>query len=520
MFKKLIIDFAFYLQTSKSYQARKHFYENLLNNNKYKYKKYLDILMISLIFISVAVLIREVKHPIHDYLFYFNSYVISIIFLIEYLFRFWIHSSISKIIVERAEHDSFLAHEVNLYKAFKKIVIVKLSYIFSLTAIIDILAVMPFFHELRLLRLFILFRVFKLFRYANSFQTLVSVLASKKFEFFTLGIFASVVIFVSSVLIYVMEANNPASPVKTMFEAVYWSIVTISTVGYGDVVPITHEGRMVALVVIIAGIAVLAFTTSLVVSAFTEKIDEIKEIKTIEDITKLKNVYLICGYEDLAQDVAKKLKKHGSSIIVLDSDLQKISTAKNDGFTALQYDPGETESYKKLHLSMEKQVKAILCLHEDDVANVYTALTVRSLSKEVHILSLLMENSNRKKLEYAGINKLIYPQELIGLITKELVGQPVAFEVVHELRSESSNVNITEILITQRILETYALVSELNNKDFRVVLLGVYKKNSEHFYFNAMGETLLEAGDFLLVIGYKVFIKEFEQYLHTRIHDE
>lgn len=453
-------------------------------------------------------------------MFYFNSYVISIIFLIEYLFRFWIHSSISKIIVERAEHDSFLAHEVNLYKAFKKIVIVKLSYIFSLTAIIDILAVMPFFHELRLLRLFILFRVFKLFRYANSFQTLVSVLASKKFEFFTLGIFASVVIFVSSVLIYVMEANNPASPVKTMFEAVYWSIVTISTVGYGDVVPITHEGRMVALVVIIAGIAVLAFTTSLVVSAFTEKIDEIKEIKTIEDITKLKNVYLICGYEDLAQDVAKKLKKHGSSIIVLDSDLQKISTAKNDGFTALQYDPGETESYKKLHLSMEKQVKAILCLHEDDVANVYTALTVRSLSKEVHILSLLMENSNRKKLEYAGINKLIYPQELIGLITKELVGQPVAFEVVHELRSESSNVNITEILITQRILETYALVSELNNKDFRVVLLGVYKKNSEHFYFNAMGETLLEAGDFLLVIGYKVFIKEFEQYLHTRIHDE
>ncbi len=520
MFKKLIIDFAFYLQTSKSYQARKHFYENLLNNNKYRYKKYLDILMISLIFISVAVLIREVKHPIHDYLFYFNSYVISIVFLIEYLFRFWIHSSVSKIIVERAEHDSFLAHEVNLYKAFKKIVIVKLSYIFSLTAIIDILAVMPFFHELRLLRLFILFRVFKLFRYANSFQTLASVLASKKFEFFTLGIFASVVIFVSSVLIYVMEANNPASPVKTMFEAVYWSIVTISTVGYGDVVPITHEGRVVALVVIIAGIAVLAFTTSLVVSAFTEKIDEIKEIKTIEDITKLKNVYLICGYEDLAQDVAKKLKKHGSSIIVLDSDLQKISTAKNDGFTALQYDPGETESYKKLHLSMEKQVKAILCLHENDVANVYTALTVRSLSKEVHILSLLMENSNRKKLEYAGINKLIYPQELIGLITKELVGQPVAFEVVHELRSESSNVNITEILITQRILETYALVSELNNKDFRVVLLGVYKKNREHFYFNAMGETLLEAGDFLLVIGYKVFIKEFEQYLHTRIHDE
>ncbi len=520
MLKKLIVDFAFYLQTSKSYQARKHFYENLLNNNKYKYKKYLDIFMISLIFTSVTVLIREVKHPIHDYLFYFNSYIISIIFLIEYLFRFWIHSSISKIIVDRAEHDSFLSRDINLRKAFKKIIQVKLSYIFSITAIIDILAVMPFFHELRLLRLFILFRVFKLFRYANSFQTLASVLASKKFEFFTLAIFASVVIFVSSVLIYVMEANNPASPVNTIFEAVYWSIVTISTVGYGDVVPITHEGRIVALVVIIAGIAVLAFTTSLVVSAFTEKIDEIKEIKTVEDITKLKNIYLICGYESLAQDVAKKLQRHGNSIIILDVDEQRIATAKNDGLTALQYDPGEMESYKKLHLSIEKQVKAILCLHEDDVANVYTALTVRSLSKDIHILSLLMENSNRKKLEYAGINKLVYPQELIGLITKELVGQPVAFEVIHELRSETSNVNIAEIVISDRILESYSTVDELGNKDFRVVLLGVYKKKRGHFYFNAMENTLLEVGDFLLVIGYKVFIKEFEQHLHTRLNHE
>ena len=520
MFKKLIVDFAFYLQTSKSYQARKHFYENLLNNNKYKYKKYLDIFMISLIFTSVAVLIREVKHPIHDYMFYFNSYIISIIFFIEYLFRFWVHSSISKIIVDRAEHDSFLGREVNLYKAFKKIVHVKLSYILSPTAIIDFLAVMPFFHELRLLRLFILFRVFKLFRYANSFQTLASVLASKKFEFFTLAIFASVVIFVSSVLIYVMEANNPASPVNTMFEALYWSIVTISTVGYGDVVPITDEGRVVALVVIISGIAVLAFTTSLVVSAFTEKIDEIKEIKTVEDITKLKNFYLICGYENIAQDVARKLQQHGNSIIVLDRDIERIDTAKSDGFTALQYDPGELQSYQRLHLNLEKQVKAVLCLHEDDVANVYTALTVRSLSKNVQVLSLLIENSNRNKLEYAGINKIVYPQEFIGLITRELVGQPVAFEVVHELRSEKSNVNVSEILITQRILEEYSTVAELGNKDFRVVLLGVYKKRTKHFYFNAIESTLLEVGDFLLVIGYKVFIKEFETHLHTRVHHE
>jgi len=313
-----------------------------------------------------------------------------------------------------------------------------------------------------------------------------------------------------------MEANNPSSPIDTLFEAVYWSIVTISTVGYGDIVPITFEGRIVALVVITSGIAVLAFTTSLVVSAFTEKLDEIREVKTIEDITKLKNFYLICGYENVAQDVAKKLSKH-NNIIVIDADMERINEAKKDGFTALNYDPGQVESYKKIHINLEKQVKAVLCLCEDDVANVYAALTIRSINKNVFILSLLMENSNRKKLEFAGISKVIYPQEIIGLITKELVGQAVAFEVIHELRSEKSNVNITEIAITQRILDNYSTVGELGNKDFRVLLLGVQKKKNERFYFNPLEDTFLEVGDFLLVIGYKVFIKEFDKHIHTKV---
>lgn len=519
MFKRLIIDIAYNLQTSKKYQARKQFFKNLLENNKYKYKKYVDIFMMFLIFFSVGVLIREVKHPIHDYLFYFNSYVISIIFLIEYLLRFWIHSSVSKIIVARVEHDEFIGREVNLYKAFKTVVQVKLSYIFSPSAIIDLLAVMPFFHELRLLRLFILFRVFKLFRYANSFQTLISMLATKKFEFFTLAIFASIVIFVSSVLIYVMEANNPTSPIDSLFEAVYWSIVTISTVGYGDMVPVTHEGRVVALVVIISGIAVLAFTTSLVVSAFTEKLDEIREIKTVETITKLKKFYLVCGYEHVAQDVAKKLSRRHNEIIVLDANPLNIQRAKEDGFRALNYDPGAVESYKKLHIDMGKQVKAVLCLRENDVENVYTALTIRSFNKEVAIFSILMEESNRKKMQFAGINEIIYPQELVGLITRELIGQPVAFEIIHELRSEKSNVNMAEIMISERVKENFFTIGDLGNKNFRVVLLGLYKHKNDHFYFNPLESTLLETGDFLLVIGYKIFIKEFEQYLHTKVRD-
>jgi len=520
MIKSLILDAAYFLNTSKKYQSFKNFFYNILENDKCKYKRYIDIFMIILIFISVGVLIREVKHHVNDYLMFFSNYVISIIFFIEYMLRLWVNSSVSEIIVKRAEHDTFLLREVNLYKAFKKILKVKLTYMASPKAIIDLLAILPFFHELRLLRIFILFRVFKLFRYAKSLQILSSVLATKKFEFFTLGIFAFVVIFISSVLIYVMEGNRADSPVDTLFEALYWAIVTISTVGYGDIVPVTSEGRFVSIIVIIAGIAVLAFTTSLFVSAFTEKLEEIKEIKTIENISKLKKFYLICGYENVAREVARKLSKSGHNIIVLDEDVQRVQNAKLDGYTTLNYNPGNKESYEKLNIDMQKQLKGVLCLRENDVDNVYAALTIRSLNKDVMILSLLNNDANRNKLEFVGINKIVYPQELVGLITKELVGKPVAFEVIHELRSEDSDVIIDEIGITKRIVENFPTVGDLNNKHYSIVLLGVYKHEKDRFYFNPLDSTLLEAGDYLLVIGYQVYIKEFEKYLHTRVHDD
>jgi len=516
MIKRLILDVAYFLNASKAYQAKKLFIYNILENDKNKYKKYIDILMISLIFISVSVLIREVKFHVNDYLLFFSNYVISIIFFVEYMLRLWVSSSVSAIIVAQSEHDTFLSRDIRLLKAFREVFNVKMKYMLSIRAIIDLLAVLPFFHELRLLRTFILFRIFKLFRYAKSFQTFSGVLATKKFEFITLAMFASIVIFVSSVLIYVMEANNPNSPINTLFEAVYWSIVTISTVGYGDVTPVTTEGRFVAMVVITSGIAVLAFTTSLVVSAFTEKLDEIKEVKSIEDITKLQNYYLICGYESIAKELARKLKKSTHEIIVLDSDQTRVQSAKSDGFIAMNYSSGSVESYKKLNIDIKKEVKAVLCLREDDIENVYTALTIRSMDKDVFVLSLLMKDSNRKKLEFAGVNHIVYPQELIGLITKELVGQPAAFEVIHQLRSEYTNVDIDEIALTTRIVENFPTIGSLGNKKYKVIVLGVFKGDSDKFYFNPIDSTLLENGDYLLAVGYKIFISEFEKSLHIK----
>ncbi len=513
-----LITFAYYIKSNSKYQKYKRFFYNLLENDSYPYKKYVDFFMVFLIFSSVFVLIREVKYHVDDILLFYNNYIVSFFFFIEYILRLWVNTSASKIIIHQDEYDTLLGIDFRLGLAVKKIFKEKISYMLTPKAIVDLFAILPFFHELRMLRLFILFRVFKLFRYSKSFRVLMSVLVSKKFEFLTLGVFAFIVIFVSSVLIYIMEANNVQSKVNTLYDAVYWSIVTLTTVGFGDITPVTDEGRFVAMLIIISGIGIISFSTSLIVSAFNEKLSEFKEIKSVEEFSKQKNIYLVCGLSEIAKEVVNKLNRDKyKNIVVLDNNVENIKDIKEMNILAFNYNPGSIESYKKkLNIDFKKQIDTVLCLKDNDVENVYTALTIRSLDKDVKIISLLMNNSNRKKLEFAGVDEIIYPQELIGLITKELIGKPVAFEVIHALRSENNFVDIEEIVLTNSIVQSYPLVKDLKTKEHRLILLGVYKKDKNRFWYNPMDDTLLNAGDTLLVIGYKPFIKEFERILHKK----
>ncbi|HFU74517.1 MAG TPA: potassium transporter TrkA [Helicobacteraceae bacterium] len=515
-FARFLVDGAYYLRASARYQRIKGFFYNLLENDNYPYKRYFDFTMMALIFISVFILIREVKTHVNDALLFFNDYVISIVFLIEYLIRVWVHSSNSDIIIRRYEKDLFLSRPFSVYKVLYAIVVKKLEFVRSARAIIDLLAIMPFFHELRLFRLFILFRVFKLFRYTKSFQNFISVLATKKFEFLTLLMFSSIVVFVSAVLIYVMEANNTNSPIDTLFEAFYWAIVTISTVGYGDITPVSDVGRVVAMGVIIAGLMVIAFSTSLVVSAFTEKLDEVRENKTIDDMKKLKSSYLICGYNEMAAEVAKKLIARGRHVMVLDSDEKQVEHAKRDGLYALAYDPASVHSYEKIRVDFDKNIIAVLCLLEDDVQNVFTALTVRSINKEVRILSLLVKEINRKKLLRAGVNEIVYTQELIGMISKEIAGKPVAFEAVHALRSDAQNIVIEEFVFDVRMAKNIATVGQLHSGYNRVVFMGVFAKKENEFLFNPPKTAPLHVGDILVFMGEESFVNEYRLHLHQR----
>ena len=515
LISKSFVDLSYVLQASKGYQRTKHFFYSLLEDDNYPYKKYFDYVMMMLILSSVMLLIRQVKYPLPDYAVFYNDFAISFIFLVEYLLRLWVYSSISGEIIRQYEKDEFIGYKFRLSRAVRKILKMKWRYVSSVYAIIDLLAIMPFFHQLRILRLFILFRAFKIFRYTKSLQQFAGVLSSKKFEFFTLMVFASVMISVAAVLIYIAEANNKDSAINTLFEAFYWSFVTLSTVGYGDFVPVTDLGRTVAMVIIISGIAVISFMTSIVVSAFTEQLDGIKEQKVISDISKMKRFYLVCGYSDVSEIVTERLKKDGVDFVVVEKEHAKSMQATKAKMAAITADPAKHETYKDYGVDLQKQVISVLCLEDTDVQNIYTALTIRAIDPQIKILSYLHENKNRKKLSLAGVNNIIYPQELVGVFAREFTGKPVAFEAIQALRSQSTDIVIEELLIDKRILNRRNSVKDLKIRETKLILLGIYRHGI--FYFNPDSDKELAEGDILVLIGIGQIIKEYSLNLHKAI---
>ena len=283
---KYLVAFSYYLESADRYQKIKKFFNNLLNNDDYPYKKYFDVFMVIIILSSVSILVIDVKEHTFNWFDYYDLYIVTAIFIVEYIMRLWVHGDIYKVIISEYEESQFFEKSFKFSKVFKDIFYQKWDYVTSLPAIIDLIAILPSYREVRVLRVFILFRAFKMLRYSKSLLQFFEMIKSKKIELYTLITLLSFFTLIASVMIYVFEGNGTNPNISSFFDAVYWALITITTVGYGDITPVTTEGRAVSMLIILTGIGAISFLTSIIVSAFNEKLPEIKKTEVMNFITK------------------------------------------------------------------------------------------------------------------------------------------------------------------------------------------------------------------------------------------
>lgn len=515
---KLLIAFAFYLDGNVKYQKVKKFFRRLMNDDDYTPKKVFDFFMLFLVIASVGILLYDIKHQLNPWLEDFDFYVVTTIFAVEYVIRLWVYNDIHKIIIEEYEESTFLERKFSLKKVFKKIVLKKWEYISSPFAIIDFLAILPGFRSLRILRIFVIFRLFKVIRYTRSINTFIEVLANKRFELTILILAVGFVTFIGGAVIYVFEAHSN-SKIETVFDAIYWSLITISTVGYGDITPVTEEGKILTMFLIIVGIGAISFSTSIIASAFTEKLQELKADRVFRIIKGMNDVYLLCGYSNETEILAERFKKDNIDFVIVDLDEERVSKATEKGYVALKGDVTQKTFLKVLDFD---KISKIFVLTNNDISNSFIVLSVKAFSKNAEIISLANDEKNISKIKKAGADYVVVPSRVTALLTAEYIGHPITFEVIDAILTEKRNAIIDEIIVIKDSILDGKLVGEIDFDRYKLILFGVLKRSESpllnetlqiekgHFYFNPSFDLKLEEGDILVVMGYSVSVNYFK----------
>jgi len=226
--------------------------------NKISY--YIDIFLIVLIILNlVAVVLETVSsiYLVYSTLFNYFELFSIFVFTIEYLARVW-----SCVIDEQ----------------YRNPVYGRLRYMRSFYAIIDLLAILPFYlaflgldlRILRALRIFRFLRFAKLARYSKSLQLLVKVITEKRGELVATIIIMFVLLLFASASMYYLENQIQPDKFSSIPAAMWWGVETLTTVGYGDMLPVTNLGKTVAAFIAILGIGMFALPAGILGSAFVE----------------------------------------------------------------------------------------------------------------------------------------------------------------------------------------------------------------------------------------------------------
>lgn len=235
-----------------------------------KWDKIINGFIIILIVLNVIVVILETVQPIHDkYLTFFHYFdlISVIIFSIEYVLRVWSCNNEPK-------------YQHNFYG--------RLKYMFSVDALIDLVAILPFYvhaivgldlRVLRILRLLRFLRLFRLTAYMKSAKMIRNVFVKRASELKLSVVLILFLLIIASSMMYFAEHLAQPSVFTSIPATLWWAIVTLTTTGYGDMVPITIIGKLMTAVIMLAGVAIFALPAGIITAGFLEEMRKIKEKK-------------------------------------------------------------------------------------------------------------------------------------------------------------------------------------------------------------------------------------------------
>lgn len=290
----------------------------------------------------------------------------------------------------------------------------------------------------------------------------------------------------------------------SFFEALWQTIITLSTVGFGELRPMSEVGRLFTVFLILIGLTVFGYSLTTLTRIIIE--GEFKNIfrnkKMEKEISKLKNHIIICGYGSVGQYAASELKKWKKSYVIIEIN-ENVSKHLQDGSELVVIGDAIEDEY--LIKAGIKNATGLITALTDDVKNLFITLTARKLNPNLIIVTKAEEYGSEAKLLSAGANKVISPAQIGGRRMASVLIHPEIVNFLDVIISEKDiDLSMREIRINKNsILEGLAIKDANIPREIKVIGL---KKEDEGMIVNPSATEMLTENSILIVLGENIFI--------------
>jgi len=299
----------------------------------------------------------------------------------------------------------------------------------------------------------------------------------------------------------------------TLFEAFYMTIITLSTVGFSEVIPLSQAGRAITVFIIVLGISVGAYTIGMLVRALVE--GELVKIfgrrKVQKQVSGLKNHFIICGFGRIGRIICSELDADNIDFVVIEQDPSVIEHIEARKYLYLEMDATTEEALMQAGVM---KAKGIVTAVNSDANNVFITMTAKSLRPDVFVLARASEEKNEPKLLRAGANRVVSPYLIGGRRIAQMLKRPTVVDFVDiammgshlGLMMEEAKIGEKSSLIGKNLIDSHL------RKDYGVIIVAI-KKQSGDMVFNPTPAEKLDAGDVIVVIGKKEDMKRMNAVL-------
>tara|TARA_B100000959_G_scaffold156863_1_gene164496 strand:+ start:705 stop:1706 length:1002 start_codon:yes stop_codon:yes gene_type:complete len=282
-------------------------------------------------------------------------------------------------------------------------------------------------------------------------------------------------------------------------DSLYMTIITLSTVGYGEVHELGDIGKIWAILLIIFGVTGIGA----LLRAINEEFIQSKLFwnkKMIKNISKLKNHYIICGYGRMGAVIAKELKEKGQKFLIIENNDQKVEKIRSKGMFCINGDATSEEILKDAKIDKAIGVAVVL---DTDQENLFVTMSMKTTNPDLFILSRCSKEDNQSKLLRAGANKVVNPYTAGGHRMAEILSKPQVEDSISVISPKHSEMNLTLDEISLTGLTKYDGISIKDSKikeEFSVSIVGIIKEDGNSI-INPNSDSILEMNDTILLIG-------------------